>query len=273
MRPELARFEIQRFAAKEAAGAWRTALAEFDETTATVLKREGGSAVYRSRMVGRDVVVKVRELAGLKERVKQWTGSTRGLRHWRGADLLKTLGVATARPLALAIERGALGAREWLVLELLPGKTLLQHIADRDLTVKQEHEAARRVGRQVSQLSKGGHFNRDHKPSNIILMPGPDGLSPAIIDCVGLRRGSDQSQRMLHGLAVEPMGLGILPRRTLLARVIQAVVNEDFEDFDLPESAAAIRVAKAAARHAYRDLVVQSLKDHGDPTPRTNPLR
>jgi hypothetical protein len=148
-------FRIQRIAQGESAAAWVGALATFDPKTARVLKQEGTSAVYQTQLLGRDVVVKNRELRGLKERVKLWRELTRGFRHWNGANWLIDNGVATAKPWVLATQRGPRTLREWLVLELLPGKTLIQHIADRDLSVRQEHAVARQLARPMPADATG----------------------------------------------------------------------------------------------------------------------
>jgi tRNA A-37 threonylcarbamoyl transferase component Bud32 len=263
----MARLVIQRTARGEDPVAWRAALEAFDRSRATVLKREGGNAVYRARVMGREVVIKVRESRGLKELLKRWAGSSRGARHWRGAAWLIEHGILTARPFALATD----GAREWLVLEALKGKTLLQHIADRDLTVKEEHEVARRLGRQMSDISLTDRFNRDHKPSNIILVRGTGGYSPAVIDCVAIRRGLQNSWRMMHALAVEPLGLGILPRRALRARVIYEFCRAWFEGEWERAPGDGRRRARLNRRMEWR-ILEGSLRKHGDPVPRVNPL-
>lgn len=261
---------IQRLAPGESAALWTKALIAFDAGSATVLKKEGGSAVYRTRLLNRDVIVKAREMRGLKDRLKLWTGKTRGHRHWNGAAWLMSHGLATARPYVLATENRDGVSREWLVLELLPGKTLLQHIADRDLSVKQEHEVARTLARQIAALTGMGRFNRDHKPSNLILMSDSDKFAPSIIDCVAIRPGKDGTVRMLHALAVEPLGLAILPRRALLARVVHALVEA--EHAGVTASLTARRLARWASRRAYWGIVSNSLHEHGDARPQTNPL-
>ncbi|MBX3375973.1 MAG: hypothetical protein KF678_03100 [Phycisphaeraceae bacterium] len=259
------RFRIDRIGAGERREEWRRALGAFlpEET----LKKEGAAWVYRGRMLGREVVVKVRELRSLADRLKVALGAGRGRRHWRGASWLLEHGFATARPLVLAMERGS-AAREWLVMEALPGASLLRHIADADLGVREQHGLARAVGRQVAALCAAGRFNRDHKPSNLIVSRRGGEFVVSIIDCVAIRRGRDGAVRMLHALAVEPTGLRILPRRAVLARVIAAVVEAEYGGRDRREAKSAMR----GARRAYWGLVMESLRRHGDATPRTNPL-
>lgn len=260
------KLEVSRIATGEDPGAWVESLRGFDPARATILKREGDSGVYRAALRGRDVVIKTRALRGV-DRVKLMLGHSRGARHWRGAEWLAGRGIATARPYVLAIERASGVAREWLVLECLSGRTVLRHIADCDLSVREEHALARAIAHQVFALSSAGRFNRDHKPSNIIA--APDG--PAIIDCVAIRPGKGGAQRMLHALAVEPLGLGLLPRRALMARVVHGLVAaEHARGAGFPP--AAQWLARRAARRAYWSLVAESLRRHGDAKPRTDPL-
>ncbi len=264
-------FRILRLGHSETAPAWTEALAAFDAGSATVLKRDGGSAVYRARMVNRDVVVKVREMRGLKERIKLWADNTRGVRHWNGAEWLMSQGIATARPYVLAIERRPEGMREWLVLRMLSGKTLLQHMADQDLSVKQEHSLARQLARQMYSLTMANRFNRDHKPSNLILVPDTEGFRPALIDCVGIRKGGHMFWRMFHALAVEPTGLGILPRKAIRARVIREFNRVEFETDPFYANGRNFRVLQRTRRVLW-SIVSKSLNRHGNPTPVVNPL-
>lgn len=256
------RFRIDRIGAGERREQWLRALGEFspDET----LKVEGAAWVYRGRMLGREVVVKVREVRSPADRLKVAVGAGRGRRHWQGASWLLEHGFATARPIVLAIERGS-AAREWLVMEALPGASLLRHIADGNLGVREQHALARAVGRQVAALCAAGRFNRDHKPSNLIVSRRGGEFVVSIIDCVAIRRGGDGAVRMLHALAVEPTGLRILPRRAVLARVIASVVEAE-------RGGREAKSAMRGARRAYWGLVTESLRRHGDATPRTNPL-
>lgn len=259
--------------------AWLQALRSFDSGNAAVLKREGLSDVLRAELLGLRVVIKRRTRSGLSDRIKWVCGQSRHHRHWRGAEWLLAHGFGAARPLVLAV----VGKQEWLVMEEVEGKSLLQVIADGGLSVRDEHQLARDVGRHLSALGKAGHFNRDHKPSNLIVerrrlgeklswkpkQPGRDGFSISIIDSVAIRRGKEPV-RMLHALAVEPLGLRTLPRRSILARVLLSMFEADYE---LPGlDADEMRQITKGVRREMWDRVAESLRLHGDPTPRTNPL-
>lgn len=243
---------------------WTAALAGFNPNHAQTLKVAVGAAVYRCTMLGRPAVVKIRLARGPIELFKLLTRTSRGHRQWRGALRLARAGVPTATPLALAVERSAAGPREWLVLEALPGRTLLAHTADVHagrgvLTVRAQHALAAAAGALVHALDRAGLCNRDLKPSNIVAMslagPGGGGRGPslAVVDTVAIRPGRDAA-RMLHALLVEPLGVGAPPRLALRMRVLRSLT---------------------ADRHERRGLwraVERSLAAHGDPTPADNPL-
>ncbi len=155
-------------------------------------------------------------------------------------------------------------------MEALPGKSVLHHLADRDLTVRQQHTLAAELGRIVARLRarsdwRGHAHNRDHKPSNLIVT-SLDPPQVAIIDCVAIRRDwfdSDQPFRMLADLLIEPLGVGHPPRRTLMMRALLAYFRE-LDTAPMPDRAKALR-------HFWQE-VTDTIRDHGDPTPRVNPL-
>lgn len=263
--------EGDAWAAAIAAGAWRRG--------SLLLKRDGGTSVHRARILGREVVVKVWEL-GPKARLQAALGDTHALRHWRGAARLRKAGIATAWTWALL--RGRLEGRsvEVLVMEALHGKTVLQHLADDDLSVRDQHALARAVGRYIVTMERHNLFNRDSKPSNLIATPDAGGEPVvAVIDCVAIRRFRHSygplamllfrrglrripSNRMLASLVIEPLGSGLLPRRALMMRVLRA----------LPDIAPAGRDLWCRVRRSQWTEVSTMVQAHGDPTPRVNPL-
>lgn len=240
---------------------WSGALEGFNPNHAQTLKMAVGAGVYRSTMLGRPVVVKIRLACGPVERLKLLTRTGRAWRQWRGAEVLARAGVPAAGPLAIAVEPTAAGPREWLVLEALPGRTLLAHAADVHagrgvLTPRAQHALASAAGALAGAIDRAGLFNRDLKPSNVIVTSlGTGGGGPvlAVVDTVAVRRGRGLA-RMLHALAVEPLGVGALPRRGLLMRALHAAEPDK------------------ARRHALWREVARSLEAHGDPTPVDDPL-
>lgn len=240
-------------------GPWIEALRTFKVDLAQPLKTEGASIVVRTRLLGQEVVIKRRELRRLGDRLKSRLGLGRASRQWRGARWLAGHGFDTARPVVAALEHTGSTVREWLVLESLPGASVLRHLADGDLSISRQHELARSLGRQIAAIGEAGMYNGDHKPSNLIVVQG----RPAIVDTVAIRRGR-RPERMLHALAVEPIGEGVLPRRSLRARLIHELVLAERH-----LSGGADRAGKAR-RRAIWNAVADSLSRHGDPTPRTS---
>jgi tRNA A-37 threonylcarbamoyl transferase component Bud32 len=250
----------------EDAGAWAGALGGGAWlSSARTLKAEGGARVLAASLLGRGVVVKVREIRGPWARLKCALGRGKGDRHWRGAALLTGKGIATARVFALA--RGRLGGREceMLAMEHVHGPTLLRVMdaARRGGAgapgVREQHALARAVGLQVARM--GELFNRDHKPSNLIVRGG----EIVVIDCEGVRRAViPGAARMFASLLIEPTGCGVPPRRSLRMRAVLAWA----EAGDAGGGRAAHR---AAAREAWAEAA-RVVSRHGDPTPRVNPL-
>lgn len=261
--------------------AWAAALADGQwRQKARVLKRDGGTVVYRTRLLDREVVVKCWDMT-TKSRVQSLLGNTRGLRHWRGAARLRKCGVATAWTWALL--RGDDEGRrvESLVMEALSGRSLLQHMADRDLTVPEEHAVTAAVARDVARLLHRGLYNRDHKPSNLIVVdPARSAAKVAVVDClaistVGLLKGQEPGLQMFTSLMLEPIGVGHPPRRTLILRFLTVLLEElELLKFG-PSLELSSRSARRDRRRAIPGLIRQveaRIRDHGDPTPRVNPL-
>lgn len=249
----------------------------------------GAGGAFRAR-----IVVKTWRLTRVKDLLNIALGRTQGLRHWRGAMLLTRLGVATAAPLALF----RVGREETLVMREVPGKSLLAHLDEwergvGDLRAGEAGAIARAVGAQVRRLADAGWFNRDNKPSNLIVIDhGAPGTAPgtapgaapgtapgtapgvrpgtgtgthaggrfeiALIDVVGIRRDRLRvgGLRMLVSLMLEPMGVGRAPRRAMRMRTLKEASGG----------------APLAARKSAWRAVEQAIDEHGDPTPRINPL-
>jgi tRNA A-37 threonylcarbamoyl transferase component Bud32 len=257
----MANFRVIKAALVADGEAWASALAEGRwQRAARVLKRDGRTTVYRTRLLEREVVIKCWEL-GRKARLQAVFGATHGMRHWRGAARLRKAGIATAWTWALLRGKQGTGPVEILVMEALPGKTILQHLADRDLSVREEHALAAAVGAQIALMARHALHNRDHKPSNLIVT-NPPLAAVAVIDCVGIGRRF-RLDRMLASLVIEPSGVGHRPRRTLMMRTVRACIA------DAPEIFAG--GSRRWRKEVWR-LVSRVVQNHGDPTPRVDPL-
>lgn len=282
---------------EKVAPAWRDradALARFVGTfrpdASMVLKAEGNSFVARAELEGVALVVKSRELATIRERAKNLLRASRGFRQWRGARRLQRAGIPVARPIALLTQHGVAQTesaadarahslawpREWLLLEEAPGKTLLHHLADRDLSVRDEHALARAVGVQVGAMLRANVCNRDHKPSNLIVTLDEGVPIVTLIDTVGIRRRGNPGEmaRMLATLLIEPIGVGVPPRSAVAYRVLRDACAAWLEH-TLARPLGAAKGDKKALRSMVRSMarrVDQYIRTHGDPTPKVNPL-
>jgi hypothetical protein len=229
------RFRILKSASRdEALRGWVAFLTRFDEARAQTLKRDdaAGVAVLRTALGSTTMVVKRTELRGLWSRAKALLGHGRGARHWRGAGQLARVGIETGRPLLAALEQHDAGWREWLVVEHVPGSTLLELLAAADASapgapeVRAQHALAAEVGAQVAALVRARRFNRDHKPSNLVVRDASaDAARVAVIDCVAIRplpRGGPLAgaARMFASCVIEPAARDCAPRRTLRARAV-----------------------------------------------------
>ncbi len=239
------------------------------------LKREPGSAVFFGQLRGRDVVVKIADLAGPRDRLQARLGLSRLQRQWRGHERLAAIGVATGQPICLArLEDHASVPRLLLALEYVPGKSLLQHVADNDLSIRAEQRLAAALGRQIASIAAHNCRNRDHKLSNLIAVE-PESPEPtiAVIDAAGVRRRGRRSRHaaaadMLFSAIVEPTGLSLRIRSTLRIRVALACAKKLLAE---ERDARPTGQARALARDLYR-AASRRMKTHGDPTPRINPL-
>lgn len=291
--------------AADQAPRWALALESFDAARppagVRVLKAEGDSGVFHARFLGREVVIKSRLTRGFLARLKLLLRPSKAWRQWQGAAWLSSQGLPTAAGLVLATRATPRGLEELLVLAHVPGKTVLEHLADPSLPVRLQHVLAREAGRLVAamvlpspQVGPGvaGRFNRDHKPSNLIVPRlTPAGAEIAIVDTVDLRpirrakQAAGCARRMLASMVIEPTGCGVAPRRTLMARALIACWHELGCRADAsgrlrqagyrPGAMRATEPGRLARLHLRRqwERIARLIEDHGDPTPKVNPLK
>ncbi len=265
-------------------------LGSVDASALELLKSGKHSFVGRVTLDGQPVVVKWRELTTLNDRAKCVFGASRAFRQWRGARRLARAGIPAARPYALLVQYGISSAtsapnetvsnyanpREWLILESIPGKTVLHHLADGELSLIDQHALARAVGVQVGAMLRAGLCNRDHKPSN--LMASFDDGVPIVtlIDTVAIRRRSNPGEmvRMLATLLIESIGVGVAPRGAIAFRVLRDACAAWLEG-TLGRPLGTHKGDRKALRALVRSTakrVDQYIRFHGDPTPKDNPL-
>lgn len=251
-----------------------------------VIKRDAGSLVGSGRWQGQEVVVKWWSIAGPLDSLRVAMGRGRADRHVAGTKLLLDAGIAAPRVHALVNHRHGAARGQLIVMQRLPGKTLLQHLADGGLSVRRQHALARAAGRLVQALCDSNLHNRDGKPSNIIVTSVSDqDATLAFIDTAGVRRcrlGPPPSAIMLKNLLVEPLGCGVLPRRALIMRgyrwdkpaldAAPAQADDEFDEQFDERGPRYVREESIMNRRVDWDLIARHIREHGDPRPRINPL-
>lgn len=251
-------------------GDWTRLIARIESGDGEVLKQDGPTRVVALPADGTTpaVVIKRWELRTLGARSKSAVRMSHAWRHWRGAESLTKAGVATATCRAIASSRTPAGTPvEWLVMDRLPGQTLLHHLDCRNLTLRQELAVADGVARAMAAAINAGVWNRDGKPSNWIVTE-PDAGAVAVIDCVAIRRNRPGAvYALLPALALESIGTNCLPRRALMYRVVHTFVAAVGPAWKLATAEDRRALERALWAHA-----LGTIAGHGDPTPKVNPL-
>lgn len=262
----ISRVKVRRVGPGEDAARWAVALADAAwHATATLLKSDTDAWVRRAIINGRDAVIKCRAISRADDRLKLLLGAARGDRQWRGATWLASHGFATAQPFTLATAEVDGMLTELLVAEYINARSVLEHLASSDLTVREQHEVCRALARLLAGMIKQGRYNRDGKPSNLLVVRSSGAIDVATIDTVAIRQSPSAHSKlidMLASLMIEPIGVGAAPRLALRARVVKEVVELLNRD--------------PSRRHVERlELwwhVSERVAHHGDPRPRVNPL-
>lgn len=221
-----------------------------------IVKVSGRTSVFAGEVLGNQrVIVKTMALTRVSDAFARLARRTRLERQVRGAQLASYAGIITAEPRVLVRGRDAQGRTvDTLVVDRLPGRTLLTEIAEGVMKGSRARSIARAVGSHVWSVWAAGLFNRDCKPSNLVVLPEAFGDAIGLIDTVGVRdrRRGDTVEKMLANLAAELVGTGLVPGRTQLMR---AIIEAGLEPGG-----------------GWRD-VARALGRRGDHTPREDPLR
>lgn len=264
--------------AKYASGAgyapdqWARALAGVDWSKAELLSDKPTSSVWRAELVVQKrpmtLVIKCEPIDSLKRKVQKILHTTHAYRQWRGANLLYESGIGAADPKAVVYGRRDGAIIECLIMEALPGRSLLRHIADQDQGVREQHQIARALGGLIASMIRKRLVNADPKPSNIVVTRASGAITLGFVDTVDIKKVSgflaDNDADvwfMLRDLLLEPMGVGRPVRRALAMRVLRSLWK-----------GSGSRSAWRAWRNEWWGGVSELVQAHGDPTPEHNPL-
>lgn len=267
--PPVSRVRVREFGDAEGAGspgarARSIARAVCDGSfvaAASVIKADNRASVFTGDAAGYPVVVKTLALDRLRDRIGSRIGATRLWRQARGAEKVRASGVLSASVYAIVRGRDATGQRvEALIIERVHGPTLLRAIADRTIEPRSMNLLLDRVGQGVGALAAAGIYNRDHKPSNLIVSQDESGEPvPVLIDTADIRRRTTEGfmDRMLAKLMIEAIGTGVEVTVREQVRMARAAHRESSETRTLRELV---------------DSVLGIIESHGDPRPKDNPL-
>ncbi|MEM1423088.1 MAG: hypothetical protein AAGH64_03695 [Planctomycetota bacterium] len=244
---------------------------------ATPLKSSGDAGVFGCVLAGEEVVVKTMRIATARDRLRASMGATRLGRQWRGASILEKAGVRAAMPLVLL--RGyddADSIVETLVIERVAGKSLLEHLRDRDLLYEETRALTESMAVDLEAMWVRA-FNRDHKPSNLVVERTEDGVRAVVVDTVGVRRlrgvasGSNAKlARMLASLWIEALGVGHPPTVREAYRLVCRVC-----DAPTPKGKKKPGWSRARSFGFARTmwaLASDIVREHPDPTPKDSPF-
>lgn len=285
-------FTARRHGPAADGAAWARALTDEPwADRAELLKHDGGVRVLATTLRGRAVVLKFYRHRGLVNRARARLGLAAADRHWAGAALLAAEEIECAPMLALVSRRDGSVREDCLVMGRLEGQTLLrwlEHVKLGRVPLRQQHAVARAVGAQVGCILAAELHNRDHKPSNLVVRVELGRPVVAVADCQGVKRlerdKSRHTVRMQASLALEAIGAGVLPRRTLIAMTLSsAVAAYAARRFGKASVEQALAMDRAERRRILRALprgtalaawrrIAERIRVHGDPTPRVDPL-
>ena len=285
-------FPARRHGPQADGPAWARALCQEPWAEhAVLLKEDAGVRVLAATVRNRPVVLKFYRHESAFDRARSRLGVAAADRHWTGAALLAAEEIDCAPMLALVSQKTARAREDCLIMGRLQGQTLLnwlQDVRQGKVSVARQHAVARAVGAQVGCILAAGLHNRDHKPSNLIVRFEDDRPVIAVADCQGVKRlereKSRHTVRMQASLALEAIGSGVLPRRSLIAMTLSSAVAaytarrfgkasvHDALAMDGDERRRILRALPRGTALAAWRRIAERIRVHGDPTPRVDPL-
>src|SRR5262249_4831687 len=117
---------------------------------------------------------------------------------------LRRFRIDAAPIVAYGHQRAGLGCRAWLATPVL-GRSLFQRLRDDDFAGATRESVCRAAARLTVGLAEMEFFNRDHKPSNIIV---DDTGRPWLIDTGSVRQGPHPDLDAMLRLLDEIIAIG-----------------------------------------------------------------
>ncbi|MEM9084260.1 MAG: lipopolysaccharide kinase InaA family protein, partial [Planctomycetota bacterium] len=191
----------------------------------TSLKSDEHTTVFVGVLAGGWSIVKTHALTRPKDSLAAIFRRTRLHRQFRGTVRSIRAGIPAAIVRLVIRGRDEEGrVIDTLIMERVPGRSVLEIFADAETNEETKRELAELVGALTHTLLAEGLFNRDHKPSNIIVDESRGGFRPVLIDCVGVRKAKtgDTIERLLKNLVVELIGYSCAPSSTSAWRALCA---------------------------------------------------
>ncbi len=141
------------------------------QTAGTVLKAGYRSTVLQIDIDGTPFVLKQYTKLALHRRVRYALTRTRAMQAWQAGQVMATLGLPVARPLAVLTEtRLGIPTRSALLMQQLPGTTLLD-LVEQGTAVSQLKQLAHQLSNVFEVLERYRITHGDMKATNIIVSP------------------------------------------------------------------------------------------------------
>ncbi len=228
---------------------------------------------------GTKLVRKVRCVRGVFDRFKCAIGRGRLARQWDGAVWLREHGFATGVPRALGMGTTEAGRVEVMVLEYVEGETLIDLLADaagRSGAVEKVAEIAAALAGTIAAMVRAGRFNRDFKPSNLVVTDVDGQVGVAQIDTAAIRgcearRLDSAPVHMLTCLMLEPTGCGCPPTARQQVRVVRDLIRAWNADSDDDEELS--REVEKSGIRLLMEAVAKRVRRHGESRPKDDPRR
>lgn len=190
--------------------------------SASYLKQGNSATVIRAQLADRQVVIKRYNMKHLWHRLRRCLRPSRAAQSWRNAHQLLSVGIDTARPLAMVESRfGPLRGRAWLVMDWLDAPHALEYFADTAVSEAEKERLGQRLVTMLERLAQQEIVHGDLKATNFLVVDG----RPVLIDLDPMQwlPGSPEfARRFSRDLARFRQNWQNRPESPLFDRLLQA---------------------------------------------------